>query len=221
MPAQVNAPSRAPDRRALLVRAATELFGERAYDEVTTTEIARRAGVAYGLIAHHFTNKRGLYLATVRAGADRLRAMREAPPSGDTRAEQLHDVIDRYIGFVDRDAALFLSVMRGGQGSDPEVAEIVDRLRWESTENLLGAFGVTAPLPPLLRATTRGWIGYLDELIIDHLRHRDVPRAHLVELAAAALVAALRTATDLDPHPAFTPDTLDELAGLGGLTARR
>lgn len=188
-----------PDRRTLLIRAAAELFTARAYDEVTTTEIAKRAGVAYGLIAHHFGNKRGLYLATIRDAADRLRRVRDTPPHGATPLEMLHDALDRHIAFIDDNAAGFLALMRGGVGSDPEVRAIIEDLRWEGAQQILAALGVEEPVPPLLRATMRGWVGYLDEVIIDHLQHHDVARAHLVELAGATLISALRTAMALDP----------------------
>ena len=94
-----------PDRRQMLIDAAAELFADRAYDEVTTTEIARRAGVAYGLIAHHFGNKRGLYLATIRAAADRLRVVHEAEPEGAAPGERLRDALDRHIAFMEDNAA--------------------------------------------------------------------------------------------------------------------
>jgi len=52
-------------RRRQLIDAARALFSQRPYDQVTTGEIAQKAGVAYGLIAHHFENKRGLYIAVM------------------------------------------------------------------------------------------------------------------------------------------------------------
>ncbi|MBE1535901.1 TetR/AcrR family transcriptional regulator [Actinomadura algeriensis] len=190
-----------PDRRALLIDAAAGLFTERAYDEVTTGEIARRAGVAYGLIAHHFGNKRGLYLATIRAAADRLRAAHETPPAeGGAPAARLRDALDRHIAFMEDNAAGFLALMRGGNGSDPEVRGIVEDLRWQGARRLLDAFGVAEPVRPALRTAMRGWVGYLDEIVIDHLRHRDLPRETLVASAAATLVAALRAARTADPH---------------------
>lgn len=197
------------DRRALLIKAAGELFTERAYDEVTTTEIAKRAGVAYGLIAHHFENKRGLYLATVRAAADRLRGNRDVPPPGATPGEQIRGAIGRHIRYIDENAAGFLALMRGGNGSDPEVRAIIEELRWEGALRVLNALGVEEPVPPVLRSTMRGWVGYFDEVIIDHLRHRDVPHAQLVELATATLVTALRTAVRLDPGTGLRTGILD------------
>lgn len=44
-----------PDqRREQILACATELFGERPFASVSTTELAARAGVARGLINHYF-----------------------------------------------------------------------------------------------------------------------------------------------------------------------
>jgi AcrR family transcriptional regulator len=199
-------------RRARLITAASQLFSERAYDEVTTAEIASRAGVAYGLIAHHFTNKRGLFLATIHAAAEDLRTVQAAPPGGGTPAEQLRNAISRHVSYMDQHAAGFLTLMRGGNGSDPEVRAIIEDLRWEGATRILLALGVNGPVRPLLRAAMRGWVGYLDELIIDRIHHHDVPQADLVQLGAAALTATLRTAHGIDPGIGIDAATIDLLA---------
>ncbi|MFI0370065.1 TetR/AcrR family transcriptional regulator [Actinomadura sp. 1N219] len=204
-------PAHGPDRRALLTEAAAELFTERAYDEVTTTEIARRAGVAYGLIAHHFGSKRGLYLATLRAAADRLRAVHETAPRGGAPGERLRDALGGHIAFMEDNAAGFLAVMRGGSGSDPEVREIVEELRWQGARRLLDALGAPASVRPVLRTAMRGWVGFLDEIVIDRLRHGDVPRGQLVSLTAATLAAALRAAAAEDPECGLDAAVLDRL----------
>ncbi|MGI5329999.1 TetR/AcrR family transcriptional regulator [Actinomadura nitritigenes] len=200
-----------PDRRQMLIDAAAELFAARAYDEVTTTEIARRAGVAYGLIAHHFGNKRGLYLATIRAAADRLRVVHEAEPEGAAPGERLRAALDRHIAFMEANSAGFLAVMRGGNGSDPEVRAIVEDLRWQGARRLLDALGAAGPARPVLRTAMRGWVGYLDEVVIDHLRHRDVPRDRLAALAAATLAGALRAARAADPDIGLDAELIDLL----------
>ncbi|MEV0660864.1 TetR/AcrR family transcriptional regulator [Actinomadura luteofluorescens] len=213
------------DRRVRLVTAASQLFSERAYDEVTTTEIARRAGVAYGLIAHHFTNKRGLYLATIRAAGEALRTLQETPPEGETPAERLRDAISRHITYMDRHAAGFLTLIRGGNGSDPEVRAIIEDLRWQGALRILDALGAEHPVHPVLRASMRGWVGYLDELIVDHIQHHDVPQEHLVRLATSALTATLRTTCSVTPDAGIAPATVDRLedtsAGTPGPTTKR
>jgi AcrR family transcriptional regulator len=207
-PDETTTPS---DRRTLLIQAAGELFAEHAYDEVTTTRIAKRAGVAYGLIAHHFTNKRGLYLATIRAAAEDLQAVLSTPPEGGTPAEQLHNGIARHIAYMDRHAKGFLALMRGGNGSDSEVRAIIEDMRWQGAARILRSLGVPDPVHPTLRAAMRGWVGYLDELIIDHIEHRDTSQADLVEIAVATLVASLRTTHALTPQINIDPGVLDTL----------
>ena len=47
----------APDRRKQILRAAVEVFAERGFHRTRVSDIAQRAGVAYGLIYHYFESK--------------------------------------------------------------------------------------------------------------------------------------------------------------------
>lgn len=58
-----------PTKKDLLLKAAKELFSEYGYAETTFKKISERAGVALGLLTHHFGNKEKLFLA---AGLDVL-----------------------------------------------------------------------------------------------------------------------------------------------------
>jgi AcrR family transcriptional regulator len=195
-----------------LIEAAGALFKERPYDEVTTTEIARRAGVAYGLIAHHFTNKRGLYLATINTIAEQVHALHDVPLAGDTLAAQLRDALTRHVTYIEDHAEGFIALMRGGSGSDPEVRALIEDMRWRAATRLLGALGVTEPFRPVLRTTMRGWTGYADASLIDHLDHHELARDDLVSLLIATLTAALRTAHSIDPDIGIAPALLDALS---------
>ncbi|HZY75057.1 MAG TPA: helix-turn-helix domain-containing protein, partial [Jatrophihabitantaceae bacterium] len=55
------------ERREQILDCAVRLFGERPYAAVSTTDIARAAGVARGLLNHYFGTKRDLYLEVVKA----------------------------------------------------------------------------------------------------------------------------------------------------------
>jgi hypothetical protein len=85
----------------------------------------------------------------------------------------------------------------------------MDRLRWLGAERILLALGISEPIPAALRTAMRGWVGYLDEMMIDRITHRDVDAEVLVELAAAALAATLRTAAAIDRSISL-PDELNE-----------
>src|SRR5260370_40246000 len=58
--------------RQRMLEAAVELFADRPFDDVRVGEIAERAGVAHGLMFHHFGPKRGVYLEAVHEISRRL-----------------------------------------------------------------------------------------------------------------------------------------------------
>ena len=63
-------PMTAKKRR--IVEAALECFAERGYEAASTSEIARKAGVAEGTIFRHFSTKKDLLIRLVRPVAGRL-----------------------------------------------------------------------------------------------------------------------------------------------------
>jgi AcrR family transcriptional regulator len=54
------------ERRQQIIDAARVLYSDRAYDDVSTAELAEAAGVARGLINHYFGDKRELFLQVMR-----------------------------------------------------------------------------------------------------------------------------------------------------------
>ena len=54
------------ERREQILACGVRMFGERPYAAVSTTDLAKEAGVARGLINHYFRTKRDLYLAVVQ-----------------------------------------------------------------------------------------------------------------------------------------------------------
>jgi AcrR family transcriptional regulator len=205
-----------PDRRQLIVDAARTLFASRPYDQVTTSEIAKNAGVAYGLIAHHFVNKRGLYLAVMNEIAVEIAAVQlTPPPKNASLVDQLRHALRNHIAYIDSYSDNFVALMRGALGADVEHQAAVERLRWLGAQRILLALGITEPIPAPLRTAMHGWVGYLDEMMIDRITHHDVDAEILVELAAAALVATLRTAAAVDPSITLPDEVGDAWQHLG------
>jgi AcrR family transcriptional regulator len=203
---------KATDRRQQLIDAARALFTTQPYDRVTTTEIAKQAGVAYGLIAHHFENKRGLYLAVMGDVAAEIAAAQSTPtPDAADLIDQLRHALRSHIAYIDSYPQSFVALVRGHLGSDPAQQDIVDSLRWLGAERIITAVGFTEPIPPVLRTAMRGWVGYLDEMMIDRIKGGDLDREVLVELAAAALVAALTSAQMLDDSIELAPHITEAL----------
>ena len=202
------------DRRQQLVDAARALFTTRPYDQVTTTEIAKNAGVAYGLIAHHFDNKRGLYLAVMdEIAAEIAAAQLAAPPPQADLIEQLRHALRSHISYIDSYAKSFVALVRGEFGTDPEQQNTIEALRWLGAERILLAIGIAEPVSPVLRTAMHGWVGYLDEMMIARINSGDVDREVVVELAAAAVVAILQAAQALDPSIGLAASITDALDG--------
>jgi len=200
------------DRRQLLIDTARRLFAQRPYDQVTTTEIAKKAGVAYGLIAHHFENKRGLYLAVMNEIAQEIAAVHlGAPPQDAPLADQWRHALHSHITYIDSYGDSFVAFVRGNLGSDPQQRAAFDELRWQGVQRALLMLGIAEPVPPVLRTALRGWVCYLDEMMIDRITHRDLDAEALVELAIANLSATLRTTARLDPSIAIAPAIIDAL----------
>ncbi|KWX21012.1 TetR family transcriptional regulator [Mycolicibacterium wolinskyi] len=200
------------NRRQLIIDAARKLFATRPYDQVTTSEIAKQAGVAYGLIAHHFDNKRGLYLAVMNEIAVEIAAAQLAPPPSDAGpVDQLRHALRNHITYIDSYSDSFVALLRGALGADPEHQAAIERLRWLGAQRILSALGIVEPVTAALRTAMHGWVGYLDEMTIDRITNRDIDVDVLVELATAALVATLRTAAVVDPSIAYSPDVTDAL----------
>jgi len=200
------------DRRQQLIHTARALFAQRPYDQVTTTEIAKKAGVAYGLIAHHFENKRGLYLAAMNDIAAEIAAVQLAPPpEGLSLADQLRHALRNHISYIDSYADSFVALVRGQLGSDSDQQDTVDRLRWLGAQRILAAIGIGETIPPVLRTAMQGFVGYLDAMMIDRINHDDVDREALVELAVATLVTTLQAVRTLDPSIELDPSIVKEL----------
>ncbi|MDF3341021.1 helix-turn-helix domain containing protein [Mycolicibacterium septicum] len=203
----MNAQAKSTDRRQLIIDAARKLFAAKPYDQVTTAQVAKDAGVAYGLIAHHFDHKRGLYLAVMNEIAEEIAAVQTgaaAPEAG--LAEQLRNALRSHITHIDSYSESFVALLRGALGTDPEHQAAVEHLRWLGAQRILSALGIAEPVTPTLRTAMHGWIGFLDEMMIDRIEHRDVDVDVLVDLAAAALAATLRSAANLDRSIAYTPE---------------
>jgi len=87
-------------KKEALLQAAKELFGEFGYADTTFKKISERAGVALGLLTHHYGNKEKLFLA---AGIDVLEqflaVLREASAKGKTGHESVLNFCTAYLDF--------------------------------------------------------------------------------------------------------------------------
>jgi AcrR family transcriptional regulator len=189
---------RAAEARGRLLAAAVKQFSERSYDVVAVADITGAADTAHGSLFHHFGSKRGIYLATMEEIAAQLRARRsqnrDAPGVGRLRAE-----FEAHFGAIAEHPGLFVSLMRGGIGADPEAQAIFERDRWHAIEIMAGQLGLDFE-NPTVRVALRGAIGGADHAVLAWLEYgRPFPSARLVDGFFAVLAGTLDSIAVLDP----------------------
>jgi AcrR family transcriptional regulator len=178
------------ERRRLLIDAASELFAEHAFEEISMREIARRAGISKSLLYHYFPNKIELFRAAVAEHAVELQ--RAIEPSGEgSPLEQLQGSLNAYLLWIEANAQTWQKLMQSAAGL-PEAGAVVEAFRSQTLAEISRRLtGSEEPPPPLLRNALVGWLGHADAAILDWLEHRDLGREQLLGLLLAAFGSAL------------------------------
>jgi AcrR family transcriptional regulator len=145
-----------------MIAVARELFAQRPYSEVSTTDIASAAGVTHGLLTYHFGSKRNLYLAVLRSTLSVPRApipVTGADPDVDSALE---DMTDWWLTQLERDREMWLAVLGArGMGRDPDVEELLDDIEERARAGLVAYLSAQDPAdaPPELWAVVTAWQG--------------------------------------------------------------
>ena len=175
-------------RRRLLDRAA-ELYVQHGYDQLSMARIAREAGISKALLYHYFPSKRDLFQAALAQAADEHLARLELP-EGTSPAARLGAVLDLWLSWIDAHRRAYVALQRSA--GVPEVRDVIERVREETTRRILEAVG-GEPTPPV-RAAVRGWLWYMDGICLDWVREEVLDREAVRRLLVGALAGALAAA---------------------------
>ena len=181
------------ERRAQLLALGVRVFSEHPYDQVSIDALARAAGISKGLLYHYFPTKRDFYIAALRAAAQQLVDAATATDRAAPPLVRLQAGLDSYLTYVERCAAAYVALLRGGIGSDREVAAIIEDTRRQFFDRLLEGIHTDCP-PPAIRTALRGWIGMVEAVSLDWLMHKDLALTTLRELLISMLLASLQAA---------------------------
>jgi AcrR family transcriptional regulator len=165
---------RAPNgaRRQLIVDAAVELFSTRPYEDVYIDEICDLAGVvSHGLVNYHFSGKHGLYMEALRQIARDFLAYQRPRDDEVTVEQRIRGLTRRHFEWVAAHPERFLALARASR-ADPEVVKLVVSGRQDALAEIL-EIPEPADAPARLRAALRGWSGYVHEITLHWLAHRD------------------------------------------------
>src|SRR5438067_10053824 len=179
-------------RRKQLLELGTELFTEHSYDELSMAAIAREAGISKALLYHYFPSKEEYFKATLAEAAAEL-AARTAPDESLPPLEQLRASTRAYVGWIDERRDSYVKLIES-TGSVPEVRELIANVRDFTSARILEGLVPEAERMPAKRAAVRGWLWFMDGVLLDWIEHGDRETDHVVDDLVDSLEALLAAA---------------------------
>jgi AcrR family transcriptional regulator len=180
------------ERRRRLLELGAELFTRHGYEELSMARIAREAGISKALLYHYFPSKQAYFAATLEQAAVELAEVTQPDPE-KAPVEQLAGSLDAYLGWVERHMGAYDKLIRSF-GAVPEVRELVERVRDQTAERILAGLSPDKEPAPPLRAAVRGWLWFMDGVVLDWIEHRDIDRPQLHGLLLGTLLGAVTAA---------------------------
>ncbi len=183
-------------RRAQILEIARRAFSVTPYDAFSIDDLARRAGISKGLLYHYFPTKRDLYVACLSAAGDELVASVSTISLDLAPIERTRVGLDAFLDHVENNKPAFVSLMRGGQGMDPQVTDVIESVR----ARLVDKFVTNTPFAPVLehndvfRIAIRGYLGFVEAATLDWCVAPRIPRLELRELLVALQFETVRIA---------------------------
>jgi AcrR family transcriptional regulator len=197
-----------PDtRREQLLECATRLFGERPYAEVSTTDIAREAGVARGLLNHYFGQKRDLYLKVVKRML-LMPGLEESVPMTGTLRQRVERSVEWYLNSVALHGKTYVAVTgAGGIGADPEVERIISEADDVASSKTLEFLGLKAEVgsDSRHRAMMRAYAGMVKATIREWIHGGTLSREEAHLLLSESLLTIVLTVFPQLPQHASSP----------------
>ena len=175
------------ERRRQLLERGAELFARHSFDELSMAHIAGEVGTSKALLYHYFPTKQAYFAATLEQAALELAALTEPDPDLPP-FEALEASLDAFLGWVDAHALAYTKLLESA-GSVSEVKDLIDGVRDRTAQRI--AEGVDAGSTPPARAAVRGWLWFMDGVILDWLEHRDMTQDEVRGLLLRALAGAL------------------------------
>ncbi|GAF43587.1 TetR/AcrR family transcriptional regulator [Rhodococcus wratislaviensis] len=185
--------------RRKLIDAALDLYSRRSYADVTIRDIASAAGVAHGLLSHHFGGKEGLYQEALGEVGRQLVATRDTDPDATAR-ERLRQMLRAHLDYlVDHEALAVNLILRHSADTGPGTVPAFEEIVWTGLMTISELLDVDAE-QPATRAALHSFACAADDLTLQWLNDgRPFDCDAMVEAIIALLAGALRAAAELGP----------------------
>lgn len=180
--------ARPPSGKQRILEAAERLFARKGFLEVSAAEIAREAGVAHGLLFHHFGSMEDLYAEVSRAAAQHMDKAQSLSFRGRTARDQITSFLRAHLKAVkQRQADAVFRARSQNLAINGKIAEIWESSRQRAIDRICEALGAPAP-SKRTRVCLRAWIGFHDQLVLGWLVDRSVSEAEVLEWTLRQLV---------------------------------
>jgi len=191
-------------RRAQILAAAETLFAARPYPEISVLDVAEAAGITPGLVYHYFESKEGLFDAALEASAERL-LLASLPDPSLPIPQQWELGLKGYLDHVLVHRTAYVNLFRGPAAHEPGLQLIAERTRLAIMNHALAVLGVSNSATPATRLSLRGYVGYVESVVLDWLERESVPRATLERMIFKVVLAAVTAGFDADPSLPLSP----------------
>jgi AcrR family transcriptional regulator len=172
---------KAPSGKQRVIDAAERLFANKGFLEVSAAEIAREAGVAHGLLFHHFGSMEELYAEVSRVAAQRMDEIQLASFRGKTARDQMASFLRAHMKAIgQRQGDSLFRARSHSFAIHGTVAEIWEASRYRAIDHICVVLGLDNP-SKRVRTCLRAWIGFHDQLVLAWLTDQSITEDEVLE----------------------------------------
>ncbi len=170
-----------PTGKQRVLAAAERLFASRGFLDVPASEIAREAGVAHGLLFHHFGSMEELYAEVSRVAAARMDEAQLTSFRGDTARQRITSFLRAHMRAVkQREGDAIFRARSSNAALSNSIAKIWEESRGKAIDQVMAVLGIARPTKRM-RVSLRAWIGFHDQLVLGWLADKALSETEVIE----------------------------------------
>jgi AcrR family transcriptional regulator len=177
------------ERRSQLLALGTRLFAEHSYEDLSMARIAREAGISKALLYHYFPSKEEFFRAALAEAATEL-AERTAPDESLPPLEQVRASTRAFVAWIGERGQAYAKLLQS-VGAVPELRDTLTQIRDITSTRILEGLVPEAERTPAKRAAARGWLWFMDGVLLDWIEHRDRDAGEVADGLVDSLQALL------------------------------